>query len=837
MTDEAPATHQTGQSSEPTPGRSIGSKVVPDAIRGRLIAKVVVAVFAILLLTAAISTFFYFGISDQLSGQVDDQVEQTTELHTSVLDNWITDRERELEEIEQADVLLSRDSEDISAYLQRETPSTGFSTVHIVDSETGEVIGSSNEAAIGVNMFNYLDEETTSQMSFVSRKQYSSIDGGDEQMVAIGKTHRYHQANLLIVGEVPAETAGPELPQAIEGADTAIVTETGGLVVGSEGDGVGAAVIDPSVEGVGIHEDDDRIYSYSALETADLYVVTTTPRDAAFAVADNVLWSFAATIVLTGAVLTAIGVAGGRSVSKELNRLGQRARTMEDGDLSVDLRTGRIDEIGSLYSSFAAMRDSLRQQIDEAQSARAEAEAERERVQRINDDLETAADEYCTVMEAAADGDLQVRADVETDNDSMRTIGEEFNEMLDTMEATVGELQTFATQVAIASEQVTASSEEVRSASEQISESVQEISVGAERQNESLQEANGEMSDLSTTTEEIAASSNEVADIAERTATAGRTGREAAQEAIDHVTATESEAEQAVEEIRELEAEVGQIDELIDRIQQISEQTNMLALNANIEASRSESGDEADGFGAVAQEIKELSNDAKTAAEQVETRLESIREQTVRSAEEVEATSTQLQSAGEQVERAVEALEEIAEYAEETNVGVQEISAATEEQAATTQEVVAIVDEAATISEETTAEAESVAAATEEQTTALTEVSSSASQLSSQASELSNALDHFETDVDDTSAGIVSVEYDGDVIDGDDGRDESGERDDDSIDGTDSEEAIPDAEKTTPAAEEQGITRSTTDDDADGDDPETLEFEFDEAADPDAEDS
>ena len=132
----------------------------------------------------------------------------------------------------------------------------------------------------------------------------------------------------------------------------------------------------------------------------------------------------------------------------------------------------------------------------------------------------------------------------------------------------------------------------------------------------------------------------------------------------------------------------------------------MLALNANIEASRSTSGEEDGGFGVVAQEVKELSQDAKDAAEEIEDRLEAIREQTRRSADEVEQTSEDVDEASAQVADAVDALEEIAEYAGETNTGVQEISAATQQQAASTQEVVAMVDEAATISEETTAESD-----------------------------------------------------------------------------------------------------------------------------------
>ncbi|WP_200840411.1 methyl-accepting chemotaxis protein [Natrialba sp. INN-245] len=782
MSDNSQTTGDSNQSTGKSSGRSIGSLLVPGVIRRRLIAKTLIAIVAILLLTAAISTFFYLGISDELDGQVDNQVEQTTQLHTNVVEQWMTERKHTLEEIERSQELDSADSEAVSTFLEGESYESRFSDIHMVDEETGEVVGSSSESAVGENVFDLLDEDVVQQQSFVTTERYTNFD--DEEVIAMGQ-RRSLLTGHVVIGELPAEETGPDLPQAIEGADTAVVNEDGGVIIGT--DGVDPSVIEPGAGRVGQTEDSQAIYTYSPISGEDLYVVTTTPQETAFAVRDEVQTSFVVTIVLTGLVFVAVGLIGGRSVSKQLNRLQTRAQTMEEGNLSVDLQTGRVDEIGSLYRSFDAMRDSLRDQIHNAQTARQEAETERARVQRINDELEDAAQEYCTVMAAAADGDLAVRADVDTDNETMQTVGEDFNEMLDDIEATIADLQTFATEVAIASEQVTASSEEVRSASEQISESVQEISSGSERQNQSLQQATGEMSNLSTTTEEIAASSNEVADLAARTANTGQTGREAAQDAIESMTDTETEAERAVEEIRALEAEVSQIDDLIERIQQIAEQTNMLALNANIEASRSASGDDGEGFGVVAQEIKELSGDAKSAAAEIEARLESIREQTVTSAEEVEETSARLESASDQVEQAVDALEEIAEYAAETNTGVQEISAATEEQAATTQEVVAIVDEAATISEETTAEAESVAAAAEEQTTAMTEVSGSASQLSQQATQLSEALDHFETDIDDDATGVVTLEVDEDGSTGADRADEEGD------DGSDTSSGQPDA--------------------------------------------
>ncbi|MFC6716607.1 methyl-accepting chemotaxis protein [Natrialbaceae archaeon GCM10025810] len=495
-------------------------------------------------------------------------------------------------------------------------------------------------------------------------------------------------------------------------------------------------------------EDEENLVGASRVYGTDWVVVTHEPTEDAYgfvaAVSDYGTYATAGGVLLIGLV----GAVLGRNTAVSIDRLTRKAGRMEEGDLDVDLETKRIDNIGRLYEGFDSMRVALRTQIEEAEAAREEAERERERVQRLNEDLRTKAAEYSQVMEAAAEGDLTARMDPESENEAMADIGEEFNEMLAEIELTVAELNRFATDVATASEEVTASSEEVRSASQQVTESIQEISDGAERQNQALQSVDREMSGLSTTTEQIAASSNQVADIAAQTVETGAEGQEAARRAIDAMDEIEVESERAVEEIRRLEAEVEQIDDLIAVISDIARQTNMLALNANIEASRSLSSQDDEGFAVVAREVKELSQDVAEAADEAEERLESIRKRTEQSATEVEGTSDEVEDASEQVQEAVEALEEIAGYARETNSGVQEISAATQQQAASTQEVVAMIDDAATVSDQTTAEAQNVAAAAEEQTTALTEVSRSASDLAGQASTLSEALDRFDTDVD-----------------------------------------------------------------------------------------
>nr|WP_245547734.1 methyl-accepting chemotaxis protein [Halovivax ruber] len=818
-------------------------------------------------------------ITDSVEDRTLETQEDIAAQEAAKLNEWDAENTQVANDVARSSALQWGDDGEIESYLQE--LSFAFEEAHYVNVETGEIDASTASGPDTIEDVNFPDGEAltdVTQNDVLRTEPYTNVNygsGSDQPVVAYYTKVPVSDHALIVTmnladygsdtsdntiitvldnenriatdGRYPsfqdeATSESGEYPSFLRSYDDpdgflSVATES------SVADRSGAAVYDGSgsqaiQDGPYNFEADGYVGAYHGTDMGWTVLTHTSTEDAYGFVATVNQWGIYATIA--GVVLIGlIGAIIGRNTATSIDKLTGKVAEMEDGNLDVEFETKRIDNIGRLYDGFAEMRDELKTQITEAENARADAEQERERVQQLNDELQTAADSYCDVMEEAADGDLTVRMDPSaTDNETMQEIGEDFNDMLTEIEATVESLNQFATEVATASEQVTASSEEVRSASEQVSESVQEISDGANQQYESLRSVDNEMSNLSTTTEEIAASSNEVADVAERTARTGRDGREAAREAIDAVETLEDERESVVDEFAQLRDDVAEIDHLVERVGEIAEQTNMLALNANIEASRSAGGDDDGGFAAVAAEVKELSQDVKEATEEIDNQLEGIQTQTERSADEVERTSDEIERVGELVTETVDALEEIAEYAQETNDGVQEISAATEEQAASTEEVVAMIDDVASIAEQTTTEAEGVAAAAEEQTTAMSEVSNSANDLTEQAMALSEALDRFETDAP-SEASVVDLDYDrsDDDDDGADGGQDAGESfsfgepTDDEADTTDGE-----ADESTsitsdkPSDDETEATESeagVTDDDATWGDKEDETFSLD----------
>lgn len=398
----------------------------------------------------------------------------------------------------------------------------------------------------------------------------------------------------------------------------------------------------------------------------------------------------------------------------------------------------RIDEIRKQRQGV----DDLETKVDDLETKADDLETKLQREKRQNERIESQTERFREAMQLVAAGQLAHR--IETDEESSLDIADDFNEMMDELEGTMRHLKDFISLVVSSSDDVLSGTEEVSEASNQIGRVIQEISDGATAQSEQLQSVTNEMGTLSSSIEEIASLSDGVATLSERTAETGREGQRAVQTAIDGLNEMEDGSTEAVEAIESLRADMEAIDELVEFIREVAHETNMLALNANIEATRStdESRDEG-GFAAVAKEVKELAEKSKEAAEDIEKRIDDIHEQTEVATNTVRETEERIAEHTDSIETALDALTEIAEYAAETNHGVQEIYTAANQQAESTQEVVALVDETTTISEQTSELAEKVTASAEEQTAALTDVSKSARQLSQNANWLHDTLEMY----------------------------------------------------------------------------------------------
>ena len=413
-------------------------------------------------------------------------------------------------------------------------------------------------------------------------------------------------------------------------------------------------------------------------------------------------------------------------------------RSREEANEQLRQAQAKAEEIESLEAKKA-----------EIEEAKAEAEARQREVERLNEHLEAKADDYSATMARAAGGELTVRLDPESESEAMAQIAEAFNEMMDETESAMEDIQVFADEVAEATEKATAGARETEQTSEAVSESIQEIANDADEQRGMLETVSTEMTDLAATVEEVAASTETVAVTSRETAEIAEAGETTAQQAIDDTRKVQDAIGSTVENVRLLDERMTEISEIIELIGDIAKQTNMLALNANIEAARAGNGastGDGDGFAVVANEVKRLAEETQESATEIEGLIEETQAQTETTVEKAREAEQFTEEGVGAVREVVDAFTQVAENADETDNGIQKISETTDEQAASTEEVVSVIEEVADISYSTADESEKTSADAEEQATAVSRVTDSVESLSEQAERLQALLSMFEVD-------------------------------------------------------------------------------------------
>jgi methyl-accepting chemotaxis protein len=757
--------------------------LIPSFIGDSYAARLGVALaFAVVVVVA-------FGaiISVQASATLAEDVERDTtalsETQAAQLDGWLTTARRDVRTTSRMPVLTEGSQGAIQTRLERlvrnEEVPPDVVAVHYVNTDTGEIEASSNEQFVGVNAAEQGAPFATDPPAFSGPDdtyvtEPFSVSVVDHPIIAVVSPVAGAE-DRAIVYMTDLESRAGEISNQREGSYTTVVNSDGEYVSHPNTSRIGTTAAVASAEGDRLTslqpgnstfvEGDGVLMGLTRLESQDWVVIVNSDTQQAYALSDQINSDLVGLILLAVINLGLVGVTIGGNTIASLRRLSAKAETMAEGDLDVALSTSRTDEFGTLYAAFDDMRSNLRQQIAEAQSAREEAEtakqeaeearvnaeeaktnaeAERNEMEALSSHLETKAEEYSAALESAANGDLTARVDESSTSDAMADVGTEINATLDALEETIANMQSFAVNVIDSTDRVESNAERVGMASDQVSRSIEEIFQGATEQSEQLQDASSEMDNLSATAQEVAASAQEVANTSQSAAAVGEDGREAAQAAIEEMGAIEDETAETVSEINALEDDLEEIGDIVTVITNIVEQTNMLALNASIEAAHAD-GD-GDGFAVVADEIKGLAEETKEAAADIEQRIGRIQSQAGETVETIESTSERISEGVATVEETVDALETIVEYTEEVDTGIQEIDRATEEQARTAQDVMMTIDELSSISQQTASEADTVAGAAEDQAASIETVTDSAQELRERADDLESILDRFDVE-------------------------------------------------------------------------------------------
>ncbi|MEE4859910.1 methyl-accepting chemotaxis protein [Pseudomonas alliivorans] len=212
--------------------------------------------------------------------------------------------------------------------------------------------------------------------------------------------------------------------------------------------------------------------------------------------------------------------------------------------------------------------------------------------------------------------------------------------------------------------QISSAADQLASAAEELNAVTEESSRGLTRQNDEIQLAATAVTEMTAAVEEVARNAISTSDASRLTSTEAATGRDQAREAVNAINTVSTEISSSTAMVEELAGRVREIGQVLDVIRGIAEQTNLLALNAAIEAARA--GEQGRGFAVVADEVRALAARTQASTGEIEAMIGSVQssaDQAVRAMgnSRTLASNTQslAQATGQSLERIAHSIAEI----------------------------------------------------------------------------------------------------------------------------------------------------------------------------------
>jgi methyl-accepting chemotaxis protein len=320
--------------------------------------------------------------------------------------------------------------------------------------------------------------------------------------------------------------------------------------------------------------------------------------------------------------------------------------------------------------------------------------------------------DFSGVIDRVAGNDLTACCDIR-DRDEIDAMGRKFNQMVDAMRGIISAIVQSAQQLAAASTQLRATAEQIATASEEVASQTNTVATAGE--------------EMSSTSNDIARNCCMAADVSQQSIQSATSGAQVVSETINGMSVIADRVRRTSGSIEALGTRSEQIGAIIGTIEDIADQTNLLALNAAIEAARA--GEQGRGFAVVADEVRALAERTTKATKEIGGMIKAIQNDTGEAVKVMEEGVHEVEKGAVSSQKSGQALEEILQRINEVAMQINQIATAAEEQFATTSEVAFNIQQITEVVHQTARGAE--------------ETSAAAAQLACQATDLQNLVGRF----------------------------------------------------------------------------------------------
>jgi len=442
-------------------------------------------------------------------------------------------------------------------------------------------------------------------------------------------------------------------------------------------------------------------------------------------------------------------------ISKPLNKTVRLIQEMSKGHISERLKIDLKDEIGVMAAALDQFTDDLQNKVVNSMKRIADGDInfsitpfddKDEIIPALNTTVKTLNDlksETDSMTQWAIDGELDKKGDVNKFNGGYKNIVEGFNntvyaivskvketekvmEILSTGDLTArmnGEyrgnykrLQGYVNNLGDSLEsiikEVTDSVAATASASSEISSSTEEMAAGAEEQSQQATEIAGAVEEMTKTIIETTKNAGEATDAAKNSGNIAHEGGKVVNETIQGMNRIAEVVKKSASTVQKLGQSSEQIGEIIQVIDDIADQTNLLALNAAIEAARA--GEQGRGFAVVADEVRKLAERTTKATKEIAAMIKEIQRDTTGAVSSMEEGTSEVEKGKLLADKAGQSLEQIIDGAGKVADIVSQVAAASEQQSSASEQISKNIEAISSVTQQSAAGVQQIARAAED---------------------------------------------------------------------------------------------------------------------------
>jgi methyl-accepting chemotaxis protein len=338
-------------------------------------------------------------------------------------------------------------------------------------------------------------------------------------------------------------------------------------------------------------------------------------------------------------------------------------------------------------------------------------------------------------------GDLTVKFETKR-RDEFLILSKSLNDMIGGMRRLIGEVAAVGSKVNASAILLSSTSETILGDTKDISSTIDEIEKGVVQQADDTQSCSNQMTNLSDKISQLYGSTDEIELITKDTTMIVRNGILIVDELKNKTKNTSDITQDVINEIKELEEQSHSIGNFVGIINEIASQTNLLSLNASIEAARA--GQAGRGFAVVADEIRKLADESIKAAKEIESIVNHIQSKTQNTVVTAGKAENIVKSQAEALHKTVDLFEDIDKHVINLTGNLNTISNGIKGIESAKEDTVDAISNISAVSQETAASAEEVSATVNNQLLSVERLSRSAGDLADDAHRLQEVIQAFQ---------------------------------------------------------------------------------------------